>query len=449
MIAITPLRRLSAAFTSCSLAIALTAALSLTVLTAGGTPGAAADSPPAGRPAAGTEVRGGSSVDDAAAIEPGSYADDIDYEDVEIGQSRTPQTYRITLDDGELGYVSASLITPLDQENDSIGAAALELTIASPADSSCEISATGRVASGDPGPVMVSANTGVLDGNNPNDSCFQRGNSFIVSVVWNETYEELPAQLPLELQFVRQTPAAWSQLPVPVEDPPAAEFLPESLEETEALTGGTTVNAATRFRDPAADVEVRTGVRHFYRVPVEAGQQLSVRARTSGPADHRLTLAVLDPNLRPVAIRRPGEEGAPSSDMADASGSDGEASIGIDDAGATTALTTRYPVNPRNAFVSFEEAHSSSIAGDYYIAVLIEPPFGGEPDTGTQRVRLSWETTGETLEAAPEVEGAGAVPELFGMEAGSLVRVGGLGLGAVFLGIAGLLAVLAVRRSRR
>ena len=135
--------------------------------------------------------------------------------------------------------------------------------------------------------------------------------------------------------------------------------------------------------------------------------------------------------------------------MADASGSDGETSIAIDDAGATTALTTRYPVNPRNAFVSFEEAHASSIAGDYYIAVLIEPPFGGDTDTSTQRVRLSWETTGETLEAAPEVEGAGAVPELFGMEAGRLVRVGGLGLGAVFLCIAGLLAVLAVRRSRR
>lgn len=397
----------------------------------------------------GTAVTGGSSVDDAAEIDPGSYADEISYEEVDFGENHPALTYRISLEDGESGYVSASMLRPENAGGDAFGAAELAITLAAPADPSCSVSQSSRTSGNETGPVSVSIRTGALDGNNPNDSCFQRGGSFIVSVAWSETYEGLPETLPLELQYVRQAATAWSQLPQPEENPAFAEFLPESRGEAETLSPGWSFNTATELTDADSIVEAEVGRPLFFRAPLTTGQQLSLRARAASPADHTLTLRVFDPNLRPVAVARPGEEGAPASDMPDASGTGIDASIKIADSGGTTALTTRYPVNPRHEFVEFDDAKASSIAGDYYIVVFIEPPFIGDPATGTHQVRLSWESQGEAFDSAPEVEGAGAAPSYLGMELGTWVRIGGLGLGSVFLAIAGLLAVLAIRRARR
>ncbi len=397
----------------------------------------------------GTEVTGGNSVDDAAEIEPGSYADEISYEDVDFGENHPASTYRISLEDGQSGYVSASMLRPEDAGSDAFGAAELEITVAAPADPSCSVSQSSRVSGNETGPVSVSISTGVLDGNNPNDSCFQRGGSFIVSVAWSETYDGLPQTLPLELQYVRQAATAWSQLPEPEENPAFAEFLPESRGEAETLSPGWSFNTATELTEADAIVDAEVGRPLFFRAPLSTGQQLSLRARAASPADHTLTLRVFDPNLRPVAVARPGDEGAPASDMPDANGTGTDASISIADSGGTTALTTRYPVNPRHEFVEFDDAKASSIAGDYYIVVTIEPPLIDDPATGTHQVRLSWESQGEPFDPAPEVEGAGAAPSYLGMELGTWVRIGGLGLGSVFLAIAGLLAILAIRRARR
>ncbi len=325
---------------------AVTALLALAALQGRAAAGTTAPTAPATWPPSGTVLTGAAITGDAPAMKPG-----VTYRDtIKPGQTKI---YGIALTDAtSSAYASAfALPPPGAAESYSDG---LELRLQGPGGSDCDIKDAHFGDDGDPRPIGTAVARTIGD---PDDPC-QTADQYTLQVKRTSSAGSDPGAWPLELRYVEE-PGLTAGSPVP---PPAvtasASPTPLLTGATKPATGGPSFERAAALRTGIWKDRLLPGETHFYKVPVDWGEQATVFADFSS-ADGTGGTRFVTAGVRLTAY-------SPVRQLVD--GDDGSYD------GTPTSLVEQLPpVSYGNRTADDDAVRAVRFAGWYYFAVSVHP----------------------------------------------------------------------------
>ena len=358
-----------------------------------------------GYDAAGLPVHGGESVEDAVAIEPGSYLDMLETGSDAVGDGQgSSRYYSLQLAPGEVAHIAATMVLPP-------GAAAtnrvaqLAVRTLAPDGSDCRVGdSTSRAEAnlGD-GPVTAAVATPRMAGTD-NLACFgKNADGRVILQVERTGNPSKGMAVPVEVQvFIEQE--------VHLDRPPASEKQPRVLEALPQPGSGERIQPAFSFASAvdaggeALQGTIIPGEVQFFRVPVQYGQQLRTAVQLGEfepPPGVELTLEakLISPLRESVYSVVP-----PNAD-ASSGGSSAKATPGMQ-----VQLNQATRVQFQNRATGGTAAKTSFLAGDYYLQLALVPSTYDATRLFEVPYTLDTDVVGEVTEG-PEFSGQGALKD--------------------------------------
>lgn len=355
-----------------------------------------------GYSSAGSPITGGTTLEEAVDLVPGSYLDVLEHGSpaIDDGQGFS-RYYRLHLAPGEIAHVSATMVLP-GGEGATNKLAQLQLRTSTPDGLDCRIGNVAARAEADlgDGPITATIATPRM-GETDTLSCF--GGNADGTVILQVERTGTPSQgesVPVELQFFAEQevdprglpPAAqWARQIQPLPVPADGEQIQPAFSFASALEAGQGPMRGT----------IIPGEVQFFRVPVQYGQQVRTALALGEfvpPPGMDLTLhATLISPLRGEVYSMVSPDGD-----AQPGGFTGTAQPGLE-----MQLNQATPVQFKNREEGGTEARSSFLAGDYYLQLTLIPSRHDGTHLFEVPYTLDIDATGEVADG-PELTGQGA-----------------------------------------
>ncbi|MGM0931118.1 MAG: vWA domain-containing protein [Actinomycetota bacterium] len=313
---------------------------------------------------AGIPVTGGKSAAGAAEVSTGQYLDTFATGSKKIYDGGTRKFYKVHLDDGERLHVSASLVMPIRSGSMSTYSS-LELEVLGSVGQECltsvrEARDEARLSDG---PVTAVLSTPALGSGDKECLESADGGDLVISVTRSGPGWQDDA-LPMELLFLTEPEADTAGLPEAYDSVTTLALLKPGAKPQETAPGNS-FNSAPELAAGSYTATLIPGEVHFYKVPVDYGQQLRAVAKLG---DYQkdifnpsyLQLGVANPLRQPVTITDGTSTGA-------------YGMTSMADPGTTVAANFASPVRYRNAAEGAHDVRTLYLAGDYYLQVAVDP----------------------------------------------------------------------------
>lgn len=350
----------------------------------------------------GQPITGGTTLEDAVDLPPGSYLDVLEHGSPAIDDGEGfSRFYRLQIAPGEIAHLSATMVLP-GGDGVTNRLAQLQLRTSSPDGVDCRVGEVQARAEADlgQGPLTATIDTPRM-GETEKLTCFgEDADGSVVLEVQRTGDPALEEAVPVEVQFFAEETVDVDGMP------PAAKYM-RPLEPLATPADGERIQPAFSFASavPDADGPLRgtiiPGEVQFFRIPAQYGEQVRTAlalGEFDTPDGMELTLQ--------ARLFSPLRDGVytvvPPGTAADVSGFSEAATPGM-----AMHLNQASPIQYRNRESGGTEGRSAFLAGDYYLQLAVVPSNYSADRLFEIPYVIDLEATGE-VQDGPELTGQGA-----------------------------------------